>query len=461
MQKPKKNEKIKVNITAMTLEGMGIARLEGGFVIFVQDAAEGDVLEVLVMKVQKSYAYAKIIKIISPSPDRVTPLCPHYKVCGGCAFWHISYDAELKLKRDAVYNNIKKLGHADIDTLDITACPNILEYRNKAQFPVKYSRDGRLLLGFYRRRSHDVVNLETCSIQAPKIMSAANAVRKYMEECGETAYDEINHKGTIRHVFVREGRFSKDVLVAIVANASSLLSESRLVEILKDNVEGIHGIILNVNREKTNVIMGETSRVLWGKDEIRDRIGSLDFLIPHRSFYQVNPVQTETLYKKALQLLDPKENETIFDLYCGAGTISAFLALKVKKVIGIEVVDDAVKIAKRNAEINSLNNCEFYCGDAGEVAMRLLKKGIRPDAIVVDPPRRGLDENAVSTIASLSPGRIMYISCDSATLGRDIDRLSDYGYKVKAAHAIDMFPRTSHVETVVSLVREVSGDTPA
>lgn len=451
MKKPKKNEKVTVNITAMTLEGMGVARLESGFVVFVQDAAVGDVLEVLIMKVQKSFAYGKIVHIITPSPDRTEPLCPHYRLCGGCAFWHISYDSELRLKRDAVYNNIKKLGHANIETLDIIGAPKITEYRNKAQFPVKCARDGRLLLGFYRRRSHDVVNLESCKIQPPSIMAAAEAVREYIEVCGESVYDESAHKGAIRNVFVREARSSGDILVAIVANEVKLRDENRLAQILRKKVPGLCGVVLNINREKTNVIMGKEARVIWGKDEIRDRIGGIDFIIPHRSFYQVNPVQTETLYTKAVGMLDPKPYETVLDLYCGAGTISAFLAKRAKRVIGVEVVEDAVRIASRNAEINSLNNCEFYCGDAGEVAARLVKAGLRADALVVDPPRRGLDEGAVSAIVSLSPSRIMYVSCDSATLGRDIYKLSEYGYEVKNAVAVDMFPRTAHVETVCLL----------
>jgi len=423
MQKPSKNQTLKVEITAMTLEGMGIARLPSGFVIFVQDAAVGDIAEVLIMKVQKNLAFAKITKLLTPSPDRIEPECPHYRLCGGCSFWHISYDAELRLKRDAVYNNIKKLGGVDFPDLEITGAPSICEYRNKAQFPTKRARDGRLLVGFYRKRSHDVVDLSSCMIQSPRVMAVADALREYIERSGESVYDEVAHKGVIRNIFVREGRSSGDILVAIVANAKKLRDEELLCSILKENISGLCGVVLNINRDKTNAIMGDTSRVIWGKDEMRDKIGDLEFVIPHRSFYQVNPEQTRVLYEKAVSLLDAKPNETVLDLYCGAGTITAFIAKSAGRVIGVEVIDDAVRVASDNAKRNALDNCEFYCGDAAEVTTKLKEEGLKIDALVVDPPRKGLDEAAVEIIAKLSPSRMVYVSCDSATLGRDIKRL--------------------------------------
>ncbi|MBQ3379613.1 MAG: 23S rRNA (uracil(1939)-C(5))-methyltransferase RlmD [Clostridia bacterium] len=456
MDKPKKNEIMEVYISSVTLEGMGIARLESGFVIFVWGGAPDERAEVLIMKVQKSFAYAKITRIIKPSPARVKPECPYFGLCGGCAFWHLSYEAELKIKRDAVYNNIKKLGGVDFPSLEIIGSENAQRYRNKAQFPIKRARDGRLIIGFYRRRSHDVVDLSDCLIQSPHVFAAAGAVRRYIEETGESVYDEAAHKGSIRHVFAREGRASGDVEIVVVINADKLHDEGRLVQILKERITGLSGVVININKEKTNVIMGERSRLLWGRDEIRDTIGEIEFIIPHRSFYQVNPSQTRVLYETAVNMLAPLKNETVLDLYCGAGTISAYIARRAGRVIGVEVVEDAVKVAKKNARSNGLENCEFYCGDAGETAARLIREGLKIDALCVDPPRKGLDEGALKAIAGLSPERIAYVSCDPATLGRDIKRLSDNGYVLKNAVAVDMFPKTGNIETAVLLMRDES-----
>ena len=453
MDRPKKNDIIEVYISSVTLEGMGVARLESGFVIFVQGGAPDERARVLIMKVQKSFAYAKIVKVLKASPARVASACPAFPKCGGCAFWHLTYEAELKIKRDAVYNNIKKLGGVDFPALRIIGAESIRGYRNKAQFPVKRGRDGRLVIGFYRSRSHDVVDIDGCLIQSPRVFAAAGAVRRYIEETGESVYDEVGHTGAVRHVFAREGRATGDVEIAVVINADALKDEGRLVEILREEVPGLSGVVLNINKEKTNVIMGARSRLIWGRDEIRDTVGDVRFIIPHRSFYQVNPEQMKALYDTALRMLSPTKNETVLDLYCGAGTISAYIARRAGRVIGVEVIEDAVRLARENARINGLENCEFYCGDAGQVAGRLMREGLHADALCVDPPRKGLSEEAVKAIAALSPGRIVYVSCDSATLGRDIRRLSEHGYTLTDAAAVDMFPRTGNAEAVVKLAK--------
>ena len=453
MDRPRKNEIIEVYISSVTLEGMGIARLESGFVVFVQNGAPDERAEVLIMKVLKSFAYAKIVRLVSPSPDRVKPACPYFGRCGGCAFWHLSYEAEKRIKRDAVYNNIKKLGGVDFPALEIIGAPDVRGYRNKAQFPIKRARDGRLLVGFYRVRSHDVADLDDCLIQSPRVFAAAKAIRRYIEETGESVYDEMTHKGVLRHVFAREGRASGDTAAAVVINADRLRDEARLVEIFKETMPGLTGVLINVNKEKTNVIMGDRSRLIWGRDEIRDTIGGTEFIIPHRSFYQVNPEQTRVLYETAVGMLDPRKDETVLDLYCGAGTISSYIARRAGRVVGVEVVKDAVNIARQNARLNGLHNCEFYCGDAGETAARLLGEGLKIDALCVDPPRKGLDGAAVDAIAALCPSRIVYVSCDSATLGRDIKRLSEHGYTLTAATAVDMFPCTGNVEAAVKMMR--------
>ncbi len=451
----KKNDIVRLTVTDMTLEGMGVARLDSGCVVFVADAAAGDVCDALILKVRKALAYAKIVRLITPSPDRCSARCEHYRLCGGCSFWHITYEAELELKRRTVWNNLRRLGGVELEYEDvpIIPAPVIDNYRNKVQLPVKRAPDGGALIGFYRRRSHDVIDIRNCVIQPPCAAAASDAVREYMEMSGEMPYDEVLHEGTIRHIFVREGKGTGDVLAAVIANADRLRDEALLVKLLRERVAGLCGVVLNINRERTNVILGADSRVLFGRDELCDEVDGLRFLISHRSFYQVNTSQMERLYSEALSLLSPQKDETVFDLYCGAGTISAFIAKRAAHVVSVEVVEDAVALARRNAELNGLSNCEFFCGDAGEVATELIKRGYHADALVVDPPRKGLDALAIDAITTLSPSRIVYVSCDSATLGRDVKLLSERGYNLASAKAVDMFPRTSHVEVVTLFTR--------
>ncbi len=452
-------------IEGMGAEGQGIGKAEG-IIFFVKDAVIGDRVCVKVMKMKKSYGYARLLEIIEASPYRRKPRCPYARQCGGCQLQALDYGQQLKYKEDKVRNNLRRIGGFSLEEriwdpaigMDVPYF-----YRNKAQFPVGRDKDGRIAIGFYAARSHQIIPNRKCflGMEMDVIEQILDNVASYMEENGVSPYDEATGKGLVRHLLVRYGRATGEVLACIVANGKRLPHEERLAERLQP-IKGLAGIVLNVNEENTNVILGRESRRIWGKGHIMDVIGDVKYQISPLSFYQVNPVQTEKLYQKVLEYAELTGNETVWDLYCGIGTISLFLAQKARQVYGVEVVEPAIEDAKRNANLNGIGNVEFFVGKAEEVLPGFYEKGkgagemLHPDVIVVDPPRKGCDGKCLETIARMAPERVVYVSCDSATLARDLKYLCEEGYEIKRAQVLDMFCQTVHVESICLLHRKDS-----
>ena len=450
----KKNDVVTVRIEDMGTDGEGIGKVDG-FTLFIKDALIGDVVEAKLMKVKKNYGYARLMNIITPSPDRVEPKCPVYRQCGGCQIQALDYQAQLKYKERKVRGNLERIGgFTDIELEPIIGMENPYYYRNKAQFPVGTDKNGEIVTGFYAGRTHNIIANTKCYLGAEVNEEILQIVLEYMKKYSVSVYNEITGKGLVRHVLIRTGFTSGEIMVCIVANGKKLPQAEKLVEALR-RIEGMKSITLNVNEKHTNVILGEEVRLLWGTTYIQDNIGDITYRISPLSFYQVNPVQTRRLYETALEYADLKGEETVWDLYCGIGTISLFLAQKAKKVYGVEIVPQAIEDARENALLNHIENAEFYAGKAEEVLPKLYeKKGIYADVIVVDPPRKGCDEKCLETIVKMQPKRVVYVSCDPATLARDLRYLCNRGYEVKRGRACDMFPMTGHVETVVGLQRK-------
>lgn len=440
-----KNQLHTVTITGYTAEGLGVART-GGRVVFVHNAVRGEACTVRVLKVLKNVAFARAEDILERSPARREPDCPHYPACGGCDFRHLSYAEELEAKRARVEDALRRVGGADINLEEILGAESVDGYRNKSQFPV--SPKGRL--GFYRARSHEVVPALDCLLQAPQANAAAAAVEDYMREFHVPAYDERTHTGLLRHVYARTDHLGRS-LICLAANGERLPHEEGLVQRVRTACPETVGVVLNTNTEKTNVVLGGAYRTLWGVDTLTDTLCGLKFRLSIPSFYQVNRVQAERLYGKAVEFAELTGAETVLDLYCGAGTITLAMARHAGRVIGAEIVPEAVENARENARMNGIVNAEFFCGDAGDVARMLAAQRLRPDVVVVDPPRKGLEEGVISTIAAMSPDRVVYVSCDPGTLARDVKRFAGCGYIARRAAAVDLFPRTRHVETVVLL----------
>ncbi len=417
----------------------------------------GDVLKIKVLKVNKNYGYAKIIDIIKPSPDRREPLCGNFNKCGGCQMMHINYNAQLKVKSDFVYNNITRIGGYTPDEFvfeDIIGADEEYYYRNKAQFPVRMNNE-KAVCGFYSNKSHNIVSCDACHIQDKKINEIVNIVMDYIRENNISVYDEEKHIGIIRHIFVRCANDDmKSSVVCIVTNTDKPLSKKeKLIKCLKE-IDGIAGIIQNINTSKTNVVLGNENRIIYGDDTIVSNIGENRYIVSPHSFYQVNHVQVKKLYDKALEYADLKGNEIVVDLYCGAGTISLYMAKYAKNVIGVEIVEDAVENAKENAKLNDIDNAQFICGDCTVVTSDLVKKGIKPDVVVVDPPRKGCTESSLNDIVKMTPEKIVYVSCNSATLARDLKILKDRGYILKKCTPVDLFPQTVHIEAVALICRD-------
>lgn len=447
----KKNDVVTVVIEDMGTDGEGIGKVDG-FTLFIKDALIGDVVEAKLMKVKKNYGYARLMNIITPSPDRVEPKCPVCRQCGGCQIQALDYQAQLKFKERKVRGNLERIGgFTDILLEPIIGMENPYHYRNKAQFPVGTDKNGEIVTGFYAGRTHDIIPNTRCYLGAEVNEEILHVVLGYMKKYNISAYNEATGKGLVRHVLIRTGFTSGEIMVCIVVNGRNLPRAEKLVdELIK--IEGMASITLNVNEKRTNVILGEEVRLLWGTTYIQDNIGDITYRISPLSFYQVNPVQTRKLYETALEYADLKGEETVWDLYCGIGTISLFLAQKAKQVYGVEIVPQAIEDARENAELNGIDNAKFYVGKAEEVLPELYEKeGIYADVIVVDPPRKGCDEKCLETIVKMQPERVVYVSCDSATLARDLRYLCEWGYEVKRGRACDMFPMTTHVETVVKL----------
>ena len=457
----KKNDICQVTIEDIGTDGEGIGKIDG-FTLFIKDAVLGDTVEVKIMKAKKNYAYAKLEKVLTPSPFRVQPKCQFHKQCGGCQIQVMDYAKQLEFKHNKVRNNLIRIGGLDAEYVDsIMEKPVGMEtpfyYRNKAQFPFGKNKEGKTITGFYAGRTHSIIENTDCALGVAENKVILEKILKYMEEEKVTPYEEETHKGLLRHALIRKGFATGQLMVCLVINGKKLPSEDKLVQSLLE-VEGMTSISVSVNTEKTNVIMGKEIRLLYGKEQIEDEIDGITFKISPLSFYQVNPVQTERIYSQALKYADLNGDETVWDLYCGIGTISLFLARKAKHVYGVEIVPQAIDDAKQNAVRNGIENVNFYVGKAEEVLPeKYEKEGIFADVIVVDPPRKGCDEDCLSTMIQMHPKRIVYVSCDSATLARDVKYLAEHGYQLMKARIFDNFPQSVHVETVVLLTRKNGG----
>jgi len=448
-----KNKIYEMQIDALGSNGEGIGRIDG-YTVFVEGALPSEKIRVLIVKVKKNYGYGKLMEILEVSPERREPVCPVAKQCGGCQLQHLSYEAELAYKTREVKDVMERIGGIrDVEVKPALGMEEPWRYRNKAQFPVGRGKDG-CTIGFYAKRSHRIVDTDQCFLQNECNDEIIGIVREFLNEFNIPLYDEEKHKGLVRHILTRIGRNSGEIMVCIVINGKKLPNSDILVERLKA-VEGVVSIVLNVNKEKTNVILGQKIITLWGKDTITDSIDGIEFEISPLSFYQVNPIQTEVLYGKAVELAGLKGDEIVLDLYCGIGTISLFFARKAKKVFGVEIVPEAIADAKKNAARNGITNAEFAVGAAEEVIPKLYEEeGITADIVVVDPPRKGCDEKLLETILQISPEKIVYVSCNPATWARDLVVLKEGGYVLKEVQPVDQFSHSVHVE-VVSMLEKV------
>lgn len=443
--KPREGQLCRLVIDGYASDGAGVARLDG-MVVFVQGGIRGEACDVRLTHVGRSALWGRVEEVVNPSPARIFPRCLHYTKCGGCQFRHMNYAEELEAKRIRVEDALRRLGGAEIHVSAILGAEQVDRYRNKAQFPV--AKGPRI--GFYRPRSHDVIDVDDCLLQGEAAARLRGAVKEWMAEYSIPAYNERTFTGLVRHVYVRTNRAGRS-LCCLLVNGRGVPREVELVRALRRAEPNLAGIVLGVNEKHNNVILGDSYRALWGEDFLSDTLCGLTFRLSVPSFYQVNPAQTEVLYGKALEFAGLTGAETVLDLYCGIGTISLVMARKAGMVWGAEVVPQAVDDAIANAQRNHIGNARFLCADAGEAARYLEGEGVRPDVVCVDPPRKGLAEDVVDTIADMGPERVVYVSCDPGTLGRDVKRFAGRGYTLKKAVAVDMFPRTAHVETVVLL----------
>ncbi|HIZ08590.1 MAG TPA: 23S rRNA (uracil(1939)-C(5))-methyltransferase RlmD [Candidatus Eubacterium avistercoris] len=450
----RKNDEIQLTIEDMGVSGEGIGKAEG-MTFFVKDALIGDHIRAGITKLKKNYGYARLLEILTPSPWRVQPRCPIHRQCGGCQIQALDYKKQLEFKQKKVLENLQRIGgFAEPPMEPVVGMEVPYHYRNKAQFPIGKDKDGRIIAGFYAGRTHQIIPNRDCALGVPVNKEILDIIIGIMEEKGIEPYDEQTRKGLVRHVLIRYGFHTKEIMVCIVVNGEKLSYADVFVEELC-KLKGMTSISINVNQQNTNVIMGQEVKVLWGQPWITDRIGDISYRISPLSFYQVNPVQTEKLYRLALEYADLKGTETVWDLYCGIGTISLFLARQAKKVYGVEIVPQAIRDARENARINKIENVEFFTGKAEEILPDFYKKeekaGRSPqaDVIVVDPPRKGCDQELLDTILKMQPERIVYVSCDSATLARDLKILCREEYDLKRVRPVDQFCHTSHVETVV------------
>ena len=443
--KPREGQLCRLVIDGYASDGAGVARLDG-MVVFVQGGIRGEACDVRLTHVGRSALWGRVEEVVNPSPARIFPRCLHYTKCGGCQCRHMNYAEELEAKRIRVEDALRRLGGAEIHVSAILGAEQVDRYRNKAQFPV--AKGPRI--GFYRPRSHDVIDVDDCLLQGEAAARLRGAVKEWMAEYSIPAYNERTFTGLVRHVYVRTNRAGRS-LCCLLVNGRGVPREVELVRALRRAEPNLAGIVLGVNEKHNNVILGDSYRTLWGEDFLSDTLCGLTFRLSVPSFYQVNPAQTEVLYGKALEFAGLTGAETVLDLYCGIGTISLVMARKAGMVWGAEVVPQAVDDAIANARRNHIENARFLCADAGEAARYLEGEGVRPDVVCVDPPRKGLAEDVVDTIADMGPERVVYVSCDPGTLGRDVKRFAGRGYTLKKAVAVDMFPRTAHVETVVLL----------
>ncbi|MGN1123303.1 MAG: 23S rRNA (uracil(1939)-C(5))-methyltransferase RlmD [Eubacterium sp.] len=447
--KLQKNDNIKITIDALTSEGSGVGRYEG-MAVFVRGTVPGDEIIAHIIKCSKNYAVGIIEKIITPSPSRIESDCTYSSKCGGCSFRNMTYAEELKYKKERVSQAIKRIGHLDVPVDEIIGADSLDGYRNKAQYPVSIN-DGELCAGFYAYKSHRIIPCTDCKLQPTEFMYGLDAFSKWIDAENVSSYDSNTGKGLLRHIYFRKGFSTGEIMACAVINGKSIPNSELLISLLREKLDGLKSVVLNINTEKTNVILGKESVTIWGEDYICDELLGKRFMISPNSFYQVNHSQCERLYKKAAQLADLSKNETLVDLYCGVGTIGLTMAHRVKELIGIEIVPQAVENARQNARLNNIDNARFICADAPMGAKMLEKEEIKPDVVILDPPRKGCDSSLFDTIEQMKPNRIVYISCDCATLARDMEILKDKGYTAKGVTAVDMFPRTPHIESVVLL----------
>lgn len=449
----KKNEIYQTQVIDYTTEGYGVCKIEG-ITVFVPSSAVGDKISVRILKLVKNYAYGKIEHLLEPSPDRVCSDCDISHQCGGCSFRHISYNSELAFKHKRVVDALTRIGGVDSDKIgNIRGSMSENRYRNKAQLPVTIDKNGKICVGFFATRSHRVIPLKKCLLQSEVFDNAIKVFLDWANIVKIKPYDEISHTGILRHLYLRYAAKTNELMVCIVANAKELRKEKQLVKMLSENIDCLKTVVLNTNTKKTNVITGTICRTLYGDGYITDELCGLKFRISPLSFYQVNRDQAELLYSIASEFAYLKPYETLLDLYCGTGTIGLSMAKQVKRLIGVEIIPEAIQDARKNAILNNINNAEFICSDASSAVGQLEIRGIKPDCVIVDPPRKGCDSGLIKTIVRMLPQRVVYVSCDPATLARDVRIFEELGYKLKKAIPVDMFPKTTHVECVVLLTK--------
>jgi len=446
-----KNQIYEATITDYTAEGQGVAHIEG-CAVFIPNAIAGETVRVRIEKAQKTWASGKIVEILEKSSHRVNRECPVAKLCGGCDFWHMDYEEESRLKAERVRTCLNRMGGENLETVPLLSAPICYGYRNKAQYPVA-AKKGRAYAGFFRAGTHDVVENQRCLILPSETDAVKDAVMDYVNQFRIPVYDEMAHKGLLRHIYVRRGVVSKQILVCLVCNGEKLPKHQELLKRLQ-KIPGFTTLVLSVNTKKGNAVLGDRFITLHGPGYIEDTLCGLTFRLSPRSFYQVNHHQAQRLYKAAISQAEITKEDLVLDLYCGVGTITLAMASAAGKVIGVEVIPQAVEDAKDNAKRNGIENAEFFCGDAGQAALELEKQGVIPDVVVVDPPRKGLNADTIEALHRMQPRRIVYVSCDPATLARDVALLKQRGYALKNAMAADLFPRCAHVESIVCLTRK-------
>lgn len=452
-----KNKEYIFDIISQGYEGEGIAKIDNKYPIFIEGALKGEKVKVRIVKVNKNFAYGKLMEVLEASEERVNPPCDIYKRCGGCKLQHASYKAQLDFKWDRVKDCVSKIGKLDPTIVKYPlGMENPWRYRNKVQLPIGLI-NGEVKIGFFAPRSHDIIDMESCLIQDEIGDKVVKLTREWIEKFNIRPYNvdgEYDEKGIVRHIMIRRGFTTNEVMIVLVTNGEKLPHKEEFVDLMVKNIPGIKSVIQNINSKKTNVILGLESKTLWGEDTISDYIGDFRFNISPLSFFQVNPIQTEVLYGKALEYANLTGNEEVFDAYCGTGTITLFLSQKAKKVYGVEIIPQAIDNAWINAKENKVDNVEFFVGESEVVIPDLINKGVKADVVVVDPPRKGCDKKLLDAITNIDAKKIVYVSCDPSTLGRDLQVLEENGYKTLEVQPVDMFPNTAHIENVALLIKK-------
>ena len=449
-----KNMDYIMTIDNLGYEGEGVGKIDN-FTVFVAGAIVGEKVKIKIVKISKNFAFGKLLEIVETSKSRIEPVCSIYKNCGGCNIQHVDYAAQLDFKTNRVMQVMSRIGKLEGVKIHPTiGMESPYNYRNKVQLPVS-NKNGEVSIGFYAARSHDIINMETCHIQDKVADIVVKLTKQWMKEYTVQSYNEENHQGSIRHIMIRKGFKTGEVMVVVVTKGKSLPFKEEFIALMTKKIQGLVSIVQNINNEKTNVILGTQCKTLWGKDTITDYIGEFKFEVSPLSFFQVNSIQTEVLYSKALEYANLSGGEVVLDAYCGTGTISLFLSQKAKKVYGVEIVPEAIEDAKINAKENNVHNTEFIVGEAESVIPKLISEGVRADVVVVDPPRKGCDKSLLEAISSMKPKTIVYVSCDPGTLARDLAILEELGYKTLEIQPVDMFPQTAHVECVALIEKKL------